>query len=52
MTREEIFGPALVVLKADTLDDAFEIINRNPYGNGAAIFTEVYPTKLSLLTSN
>lgn len=40
-SREEIFGPALVVLKVDTLDDALEIINKNPYGNGAAIFTEV-----------
>ncbi|PCH33746.1 methylmalonate-semialdehyde dehydrogenase [Wolfiporia cocos MD-104 SS10] len=38
--REEIFGPALVVLKADTLDDALAIINANPYGNGTAIFTQ------------
>ena len=38
--RQEIFGPALVVLQADTLDDAVEIINRNRYGNGAAIFTQ------------
>ncbi|CCM05185.1 uncharacterized protein FIBRA_07394 [Fibroporia radiculosa] len=38
--REEIFGPVLVVLKADTLDDALAIINSNPYGNGTAIFTQ------------
>ncbi|KAH8835879.1 Aldehyde/histidinol dehydrogenase [Flagelloscypha sp. PMI_526] len=38
--REEIFGPALVVIHADTLDDAIEIINQNPYGNGTAIFTQ------------
>ena len=38
--REEIFGPVLVVLRADTLDDALAIINENRYGNGAAIFTQ------------
>ncbi|KAJ3215936.1 Methylmalonate-semialdehyde dehydrogenase [acylating] mitochondrial [Dinochytrium kinnereticum] len=36
---EEIFGPVLICLEADTLDDAIEIINKNPYGNGTAIFT-------------
>ncbi|KAF8913007.1 methylmalonate-semialdehyde dehydrogenase [Gymnopilus junonius] len=36
----EIFGPVLVVLQADTLDEAIEIINQNKYGNGAAIFTQ------------
>ncbi|KAL4242134.1 Methylmalonate-semialdehyde dehydrogenase [Abortiporus biennis] len=38
--REEIFGPALVVITADTLDEALSIINANPYGNGTAIFTQ------------
>ncbi len=37
--REEIFGPVLVCLNVDTLDDAIELINRNEYGNGVAIFT-------------
>lgn len=37
--KEEIFGPVLVVLEADTLDDAIEMVNSNPYGNGTAIFT-------------
>uniref|UniRef100_UPI00358FEEA4 methylmalonate-semialdehyde/malonate- semialdehyde dehydrogenase [acylating], mitochondrial-like n=1 Tax=Myxine glutinosa TaxID=7769 RepID=UPI00358FEEA4 len=37
--KEEIFGPVLVVLEADTLDDAVKTINQNPYGNGTAIFT-------------
>lgn len=37
---EEIFGPVLVVLKEETLDDALAIVNANPYGNGAAIFTQ------------
>lgn len=37
--REEIFGPVLVCLTADTMDEAIELINKNPYGNGTAIFT-------------
>ena len=37
--REEIFGPVLVVLRAASLDEALELVNRNPYGNGTAIFT-------------
>ncbi|TRY58354.1 hypothetical protein DNTS_034198 [Danionella cerebrum] len=37
--KEEIFGPVLVVLEAESLDDAIEIVNSNPYGNGTAIFT-------------
>ncbi|KAI8810544.1 Aldehyde/histidinol dehydrogenase [Cladochytrium replicatum] len=37
--KEEIFGPVLVCLEVDTLDEAVELINKNPYGNGTAIFT-------------
>ncbi|XP_014784450.1 probable methylmalonate-semialdehyde dehydrogenase [acylating], mitochondrial [Octopus bimaculoides] len=37
--REEIFGPVLCSLSVDTLDEAIEFINKNPYGNGTAIFT-------------
>lgn len=37
--KEEIFGPALVTLTVDTLDEAIELINNNPYGNGTALFT-------------
>lgn len=37
--REEIFGPVLITLSVDTLDDAIQLINDNPYGNGTAIFT-------------
>ena len=37
--KEEIFGPALVCLSVKTLDEAIELINNNPYGNGTAIFT-------------
>ncbi|MBQ0863641.1 CoA-acylating methylmalonate-semialdehyde dehydrogenase [Streptomyces sp. RK75] len=37
--RDEIFGPVLSVLRADSYDEALELINTNPYGNGTAIFT-------------
>lgn len=37
--KEEIFGPVLICLFVDTLDDAIQMINANPYGNGTAIFT-------------
>jgi malonate-semialdehyde dehydrogenase (acetylating)/methylmalonate-semialdehyde dehydrogenase len=37
--REEIFGPVLSVVRADSVDDAIALINSNPYGNGTAIFT-------------
>jgi malonate-semialdehyde dehydrogenase (acetylating)/methylmalonate-semialdehyde dehydrogenase len=36
---DEIFGPVLSVVRSDTVDDAIDIINANPYGNGTAIFT-------------
>jgi malonate-semialdehyde dehydrogenase (acetylating)/methylmalonate-semialdehyde dehydrogenase len=36
---EEIFGPVLSVVRVGTFDDAVRLINDNPYGNGAAIFT-------------
>ena len=37
--REEIFGPVLVNVRAETVDEAIALINANPYGNGTAIFT-------------
>jgi malonate-semialdehyde dehydrogenase (acetylating)/methylmalonate-semialdehyde dehydrogenase len=37
--QQEIFGPVLVVLRVSTLDEAIELINANPYGNGTALFT-------------
>jgi malonate-semialdehyde dehydrogenase (acetylating)/methylmalonate-semialdehyde dehydrogenase len=36
---DEIFGPVLIVLRVKTLDEAIALVNRNPYGNGVAIFT-------------
>jgi malonate-semialdehyde dehydrogenase (acetylating)/methylmalonate-semialdehyde dehydrogenase len=37
--RDEIFGPVLSVLRADTVDEAIALVNANPYGNGTAVFT-------------
>jgi malonate-semialdehyde dehydrogenase (acetylating)/methylmalonate-semialdehyde dehydrogenase len=37
---DEIFGPVLVIVSVDTLDEAIDLINRNPYGNGTGIFTQ------------
>lgn len=36
---QEIFGPVLVVLNVDTLDEAIALIKNHRYGNGASIFT-------------
>lgn len=36
----EIFGPVVVILKADTLDEAIGTINDHQYGNGASIYTQ------------
>jgi malonate-semialdehyde dehydrogenase (acetylating)/methylmalonate-semialdehyde dehydrogenase len=38
--QDEIFGPVLVVLRTERLEDAIDLVNRNPYANGTAIFTE------------
>ncbi|MGE2713152.1 CoA-acylating methylmalonate-semialdehyde dehydrogenase [Mycolicibacterium litorale] len=36
---DEIFGPVLSVVRVETYDEALDLINSNPYGNGTAIFT-------------
>ena len=36
---DEIFGPVLAVVRADTYEAGLEVINSNPYANGVAIFT-------------
>ncbi|GJQ10586.1 hypothetical protein GpartN1_g2377.t1 [Galdieria partita] len=38
--QQEIFGPVLSCIHVETLDDAIQLINRNPYGNGTSIFTQ------------
>ncbi len=40
IAREEIFGPVLSVLRADSLDQAIDDINQSEYGNMAVIFTD------------
>jgi malonate-semialdehyde dehydrogenase (acetylating) / methylmalonate-semialdehyde dehydrogenase len=37
--QEEIFGPVLSMLRTDDYEEAVELVNANPYGNGVAIFT-------------
>lgn len=37
--KNEIFGPVLAVMRADSLDEAIAITNTNPFGNGSALFT-------------
>ena len=36
---DEIFGPVLSVVRVETYDEALDLVNSNPYGNGTAIFT-------------
>ncbi len=36
---DEIFGPVLSVVRVESYDEALDLINANPYGNGTAIFT-------------
>jgi len=37
--KNEIFGPVLQVIRADTMDEAMQMINDHEYGNGTCIFT-------------
>ncbi|XP_065870144.1 methylmalonate-semialdehyde dehydrogenase [acylating], mitochondrial isoform X5 [Euphorbia lathyris] len=37
--KEEIFGPVLLCMQADSFEEAIHIVNNNKYGNGASIFT-------------
>ena len=38
--KTEIFGPVMVIVAVDTLDEAIALTNANPYGNGTGIFTQ------------
>jgi len=38
--KEEIFGPVLCIVKASNLNEAIDILNKNRWGNGCAIFTK------------
>ncbi len=37
--REEIFGPVLIVVRVNSLNEAIKLVNNNAYANGTAIFT-------------
>ncbi|GAA4919270.1 CoA-acylating methylmalonate-semialdehyde dehydrogenase [Streptomyces coeruleoprunus] len=37
--QDEIFGPVLCVLRAETYEEGVALINASPFGNGTAIFT-------------
>jgi malonate-semialdehyde dehydrogenase (acetylating) / methylmalonate-semialdehyde dehydrogenase len=37
--REEIFGPVLAIVRADSFEDALRLVNEHEFGNGTAIFT-------------
>jgi malonate-semialdehyde dehydrogenase (acetylating)/methylmalonate-semialdehyde dehydrogenase len=37
---EEVFGPLLVVMHVNNFDEAVDLVNSSPFGNGTAIFTD------------
>ncbi|WP_324676989.1 CoA-acylating methylmalonate-semialdehyde dehydrogenase [Hymenobacter sp. GOD-10R] len=40
IAKEEVFGPVLAIIRADTLDEALDIENSSNYGNAASVFTQ------------
>jgi malonate-semialdehyde dehydrogenase (acetylating)/methylmalonate-semialdehyde dehydrogenase len=40
VAQEEIFGPVISIMRADSVEQALQIENANPYGNAAAVFTQ------------
>jgi malonate-semialdehyde dehydrogenase (acetylating)/methylmalonate-semialdehyde dehydrogenase len=39
LARTEVFGPVLSVIRADSLEEAIDIVNRSAYGNMSCLFT-------------
>ncbi|WCE28456.1 CoA-acylating methylmalonate-semialdehyde dehydrogenase [Vibrio sp. SCSIO 43137] len=37
--QQEIFGPVLLTMEVDSLDEALALVNSSPFGNGTSIFT-------------
>ena len=37
--KEEIFGPVLCIVRAETFEEALQLVNEHEFGNGTAIFT-------------
>jgi malonate-semialdehyde dehydrogenase (acetylating)/methylmalonate-semialdehyde dehydrogenase len=40
IAKEEIFGPVLSVIRANTLDEAIALVNASEFGNTTSIFTQ------------
>ena len=40
IAKEEVFGPVLTIIHAESLDEAIQIVNSSRFGNGTSIFTE------------
>jgi malonate-semialdehyde dehydrogenase (acetylating) / methylmalonate-semialdehyde dehydrogenase len=40
IAQEEVFGPVLCIIRAQSLDQAIDIVNHSRFGNGTSIFTE------------
>jgi malonate-semialdehyde dehydrogenase (acetylating)/methylmalonate-semialdehyde dehydrogenase len=40
IAREEVFGPVLVIIRSNNVDEALAVENSSPYGNAASVFTE------------
>lgn len=40
IVKKENFGPVLTIVRVKTLEEALEIANSSPYGNGSSIFTQ------------
>ena len=40
IAQAEIFGPVLSIMKINDLDDALDLIQKQPTGNGACLFTQ------------
>lgn len=48
VAREEIFGPVIVVIPFDTLDEAIEIANDTEYGLAASVWSKNLDTALTV----
>lgn len=38
--QEELFGPVLGVMQVESYEEALELVNHHPYGNGAVLYTQ------------